>query len=209
MLGLLDEACKRCEIEWFCSALDYRSYEMLKVFSPKLLKIPSTISNHVDFHRQIANDYRSAIVVSTGFTEKSYVDYVLETFAENNLIYLLHCVSAYPTPRSACNVAVVRTYSELSVEQNSKSLGTKIIPGYSSHDLGSQACMLAVAAGARMLEKHVKLGNADWIHFDKVAVDLESDEFLRFVRDVRVAEEISGSATKRVLDCEHHKYTRV
>jgi sialic acid synthase SpsE len=209
MLGLLDEVCRKCEIEWFCSVLDYHSYEAIKAFSPRLLKIPSTISNHVDFHRQIAADYHGAIVVSTGYTEESYVNYVLETYSRNELIYLLHCVSAYPTPRAACNVAIVRAYSELRKERDVKGQFPQILPGYSSHDLGSQGCMLAVAAGAQMLEKHVKLGNADWIHFDKVAIDLNSDEFLKFVRDVRLAEEMAGSTRKKVLDCEHHKYTKV
>ena len=66
--------------------------------------------------------------------------------------------------------------------------------------------MLAVAAGARMVEKHVKLGNAEWAHFDSVAMDLESDEFARFVKDVRQAEKFVGREEKRIMDSEHHKY---
>jgi hypothetical protein len=31
--------------------------------------------------------------------------------------------------------------------------------------------MMAVAAGARMIEKHVKIGDLDWVHFDGVAID--------------------------------------
>ena len=199
-LDLLDQTCRKCEIEWFCSVLDYPSYQAIRRFNPRLLKIPSTISGHTDYHQEIAKNYHGALVVSTGFTEADYVDYVLDTYASNELIYLLHCVSAYPTPRNSCNIGVVRSYHELSKKS------PKIIPGYSSHDLGSLGCMLAVAGGARMLEKHVKLGDAEWIHFDKVAIDLATDEFAKFVRDVRVAEEITGSETKRVLDCEHHKY---
>jgi N-acetylneuraminate synthase len=67
--------------------------------------------------------------------------------------------------------------------------------------------MLAVAGGARMIEKHVKLNDVEWIHFDKVAIDLATDEFARFVSDVRTAEQMVGSGEKRVLDCEHHKYS--
>ena len=66
--------------------------------------------------------------------------------------------------------------------------------------------MLAVAAGAKMIEKHVKLGNVEWIHFDKVAIDLNTNEFKAFVEDVRIAEEITGNEAKTVLECEHHKY---
>jgi N-acetylneuraminate synthase len=200
LLDLLDSTCKRLGIEWFCSVLDYPSYEELKRFSPKLIKIPSTISNHRDYHEQLAADYKGALVVSTGFTDQEYLDHVLKTYTGNEVIYLLHCVSAYPTPRAACNVGVVRSYHELSITDK------RIIPGYSSHDLGSTGCMLAVASGARMLEKHVKLGNVDWVHFDKVALDLATDEFARFITDVRQAEEMVGDGVKRVLDVEHHKY---
>jgi N-acetylneuraminate synthase len=66
--------------------------------------------------------------------------------------------------------------------------------------------MLAIASGARMIEKHVKLGDVDWVHFDKVAIDLTTGEFARFVQDLRVAEEIMGSGEKKIFECEHHKY---
>lgn len=203
LLDLLDSTCKRCGIEWFCSVLDYPSYEALKRFSPRLIKIPSTISDHRDYHARIAADYHGAIVVSTGYTDADYLDHVLRTYAANEVVYLLHCVSAYPTPRSSCNLGVVRSYHDLA--QRDK----RIVPGYSSHDLGSTGCMLAVASGARMLEKHVKLGNVDWVHFDKVALDLATDEFARFVADIRQAEEMLGDGVKRVLDVEHHKYKPV
>jgi sialic acid synthase SpsE len=200
LLGLLDETCRRCGIEWFCSALDMPSFRSLQRFNPRLLKVPSTISNHRAFHRDLAAQYHGALVVSTGATGPEYADYILETFSQNETIYLLHCISAYPTPRDACNVAVIRSYDSIRAQF------PKIIPGYSSHDLGSLGSMLAVASGARMIEKHVKLHDVEWIHFDKVAIDLATDDFARFVSDVRAAELIVGSAEKRILDCEHHKY---
>ncbi len=200
LLDLLDETCKRCGIEWFCSVLDLQSYVALKRFSPRLIKIPSTISNHRDYHAQLAADYRGAVVVSTGFTEDEYLDHVMRTYGDGRVVYLLHCVSAYPTPAPNCNIGVVRTYNEMTSKH------PQVIPGYSSHDLGSLGCMLAVASGARMLEKHVKLGNVDWVHFDKVAIDLEGDEFAHFVADVRRTEEMMGDGVKRVQEVEHHKY---
>jgi N-acetylneuraminate synthase len=201
LLDLLEETCRKCEIEWFCSVLDYPSFEEIRRFNPRLIKIPSTISNHRDYHKKLAANYRGAIVVSTGLSEQEYIDHVLKTYANNEIVYLLHCVSAYPTPRDSCNLAVIQAYNELALSD------ARIIPGYSSHDLGSTGCMLAVAAGARMLEKHVKLGNVDWIHFDKVAIDLATDDFAKFVHDVRIVEEMVGCREKRILDCEHHKYS--
>jgi sialic acid synthase SpsE len=199
-LHILDETCSSLGIEWFCSVLDFASFETIKKFKPRLVKIPSTISNHRDFHQQIADAFQGPIVISTGFTDKSYEDYVLKTFRRSEQIYLLHCISAYPTAMNDCNVAVVKHYEELSKKYPT------IIPGYSSHDIGSMASVLAVASGARMLEKHVKLGDVEWVHFDKVALDLKTDSFKKYIDDVRDAEIILGSSEKKILESEHHKY---
>ena len=66
--------------------------------------------------------------------------------------------------------------------------------------------MMAVSAGARMIEKHVKLGHVDWSHFDEVAIDVGNDDFNHFVADIRSAEKIVGEEEKMIHDSEHHKY---
>jgi sialic acid synthase SpsE len=199
-LQLLNDLCKEVELDWFCSVLDFTSLKNILQFQPNLIKIPSTISNHKNFHKQVADEFQGPIVISTGYTDKSYEDYILKTFAANKNIYLLHCISAYPTPMSDCNVSVVKHYTELA------KLFPSVIPGYSSHDMGSTGSMLAVASGARMIEKHVKMGDVEWVHFDTVALDLKTDSFKNFVNDIRNAELILGSAEKKIMPSEHHKY---
>jgi N-acetylneuraminate synthase len=66
--------------------------------------------------------------------------------------------------------------------------------------------MMAVAAGARMIEKHVKFGDVSWAHFDQVAVDLVNGDFKRFVEEIRNAEIICGEEEKKIHATEHHKY---
>ncbi|MEM6737400.1 MAG: N-acetylneuraminate synthase family protein [Bacteroidota bacterium] len=200
MLEALDRKCKELSIQWFCSVLDYASFEMIQKYNPALIKIPSTISNHKEFHHKLAANYKGPIVISTGLTDQEYENYVLNVFRDNEQIFLLHCVSAYPTPNSDCNIAVVQHYSQLSEKYEN------VTPGYSSHDSGAFGSMLAVASGAKMLEKHVKLGDVEWVHFDTVALDLESGDFKDYVRQIRKAEEALGSSVKRKLPSEHHKY---
>ena len=81
-----------------------------------------------------------------------------------------------------------------------------MIPGFSSHDMGSLGSMLAIAAGAIMVEKHVKLGRVDWSHFDDVALDLINGDFKKYVNDLRMAELMVGSENKKIQPSEHHKY---
>ena len=59
----------------------------------------------------------------------------------------LHCVSAYPTPPEAARLATIPVLA--------RELGATI--GYSDHTIGVEACLAAVALGARILEKHFTL----------------------------------------------------
>jgi N-acetylneuraminate synthase len=201
--AFVDALCRELDIGWFASVLDQPSFEFMLQFNPKLVKLPSTISEHRDYLAYVANNYRGSVVLSTGMTDLAYEKWVLRSFVNCDRLYLMQCNSAYPTPTADCNVGVVRHYHALSQKN------ARIVPGYSSHDFGWMASALAVAAGSRMVEKHVKLGNTDWAHFDAVAVDLTTPDFRDYVTKIREAEEMIGSEVKRVNPSEHHKYLKV
>lgn len=202
----LDELTKDLGIKWFASVLDKPSFEwMMAELEIPLVKLPSTISRKKDYLEFVANNYTGSLVISTGMTDKEYEQWLLETFTKQDTLYLLHCNSAYPTPDEHTNIGVVRHYAQLAEEQAAKP-GPRIVPGYSSHDFGWMASALAVAAGAGMVEKHVKLGNTEWAHFDAVAVDLTTDAFKDYVENVRKAQVHVGSTEKKITASEHHKY---
>lgn len=198
----LDDLCKRIGIKWFASILDEPSYYFIQDFKPALIKLPSTISEHRGYLSHVAQNCTTPIVLSTGMTDRTYEEWVLETFKKCESLYLMQCNSAYPTPAHDCHVGVVRHYHGLSKTY------PRIIPGYSSHDIGWFGSALAVAAGARMVEKHVKLGNTEWAHFDAVALDLSTDDFKEYVKKIRETEIIMGSEAKQINPSEHHKYRK-
>jgi len=196
----LDELCIDLGIGWFASVLDQPSFQFMLDLDVPMIKLPSTISEHKQYLSYVAENYTGSLVLSTGMTDHRYEEWVLETFKKQDRLYLLHCNSAYPTPDEHTNIGVVRHYAELAKDH------PQLIPGYSSHDFGWMASALAVAAGAQMVEKHVKLGNTEWAHFDAVAVDLNSDSFTEYVSAIRKAQVLVGSSQKRITDSEHHKY---
>ncbi|MGV0923051.1 N-acetylneuraminate synthase family protein [Empedobacter tilapiae] len=200
LFKILDIECRKRNIPWFASVLDWNSYEYMKQLDCPMIKLPSTISNHKNYLTKVAQDFKGELVVSTGFTDSSYEKFVLDNLVTDKKIFLLQCTSSYPTPPEGCQISVVRHYNDL------KKKYPNIISGYSSHDLGSLGCMMAVAAGARMIEKHVKLGDLDWVHFDSVAIDLYDNKFKQFVHDIRKAEIMCGSSVKQIYKFEHHKY---
>jgi sialic acid synthase SpsE len=201
LMEILINECNRLEICWFASILDYPSLEFIKQYEIPLIKLPSTISNHRNFLLKAGEYFEGDLVISTGFTDKSYEEFVLNNFTENRRLFLLQCTSSYPAPPEACQISVVRHYDELSSKKF-----TNILPGYSSHDLGSLGSMMAVSAGAKMVEKHVKLGNLSWIHFDGVALDLSTSEFDDYVQNIRKAAIMCGEKQKKIHKQEHHKY---
>jgi sialic acid synthase SpsE len=197
-LKYLTILCAEIEIPWFTSVLDLPSFELMQQFKLLCIKAPSTISNHRNFLRILAKSDIEIIFISSGATSEDYFSWILDQFSEKQIV-LMQCTSSYPTSPDDCNVAVVKSIAKL------KS-GTRVIPGYSSHDIGSLASQLSVACGARFIEKHIKFGSVEWVHFDGVALDLLSNDLAQFVSDVRTAEKVLGDEKKKQLISEHHKY---
>lgn len=204
MLEIFDQHCRIQNIPWFSTVLDVESLRKLEgIKEQKLIKLPSTISNFKNYLTYVSDHYPEDfdLVVSTGATDMEYVEWVLDHFynGKRNL-FLLHTLSAYPTPLEDINVGVINLYKKLQEKY------PKLYPGYSGHDIGSFGTQLAVAAGAMMVEKHVKLEDNEWIHFDGVAVSLKDGEFEEYVKAVRKADACRGREEKIVHSIEHHKY---
>ena len=195
-LRLIEKYSTELDLKYFFSALDIKSYKTLKEIGIERVKIPSTISNNKDYIQFVLKDFRNELVISTGMTDEKYLDFILNSKSNYSKLYLMHCLSSYPVNIFNLNLAVIKRYSNLS---------KKIIPGYSSHDIGYDGSVFAVFAGAKMIEKHVKLGNSTFGHFDETALDINL-EFEEFVKMIRKAELIYGSSEKKILKSEHHKY---
>ena len=190
--------CAELNIPWFTSVLDSPSLKLIEHFQPLCIKAPSTISNHRNFLKDIASSQIQYIFVSTGATNSEFISWITQNFKDKQIV-LMQCTSSYPTAPEDCNVAVVNTIANLNCNP-------PVIPGYSSHDIGSLASQVSVAFGAKFIEKHIKLGSVEWVHFDGVALDLSSNALKNFVEDIRSVQKVIGSGVKQQLGSEHHKY---
>ena len=129
-------------------------------------------------------------------TNQKYLNFILNTF-KNKKIVLMHAISSYPTHFTDINLGILKNY----VKYNEKN--KNIIPGYSSHDIGEIGSMLAVACGAKVIEKHVKIGTTDWMHYDDTAVDAKL-EFRTFINCLNKVYASIGSSDKKVYKFENH-----
>lgn len=195
-LLMVDNLCKELNINYFFSVLDKKSYYRLQKFKPYRIKLPSTISKKTDYINFVFENFKQEIVISTGMTDQNYVNHIKDISKKTKKLFLLHCISSYPVNIYSSNLKIINSYSNMS---------PNIVAGYSSHDIGYLGSMFAVFSGAKMIEKHIKLGNSDFAHFDETALDVNL-EFPEFVEKIRTAELIYGDGQKRILNCEHHKY---
>ena len=102
----------------------------------------------------------------------------------------LHCVSSYPTPVEEAHLSWIRQL-----------IGRFEVPvGYSDHTTEPLAGAFAVAAGARIIEKHLTY-DCDALGPDHGA-SANPHQFAKYVSAIRLAEKLRGSGGKRVLHIE-------
>ena len=100
---------------------------------------------------------------------------------------VLHCVSSYPAAPESVNLATIGFLQER--------LGCTV--GYSDHTIGIEVCELAVAAGARVVEKHFTL-DKQASDFRDHQLSADPDDLRQLVERIRRVEEIVGSPGKAV-----------
>ena len=198
-LEIIKKYKKKYNLKIIFSILDFKSYKILKKKGFKNFKIPSTISRHVNFIKKISKENLDEIIISTGMTDEKYLKLIISKFKKFKKIYLLHAISSYPAHYDILNLNIIKRYENLSRKYKN------IVPGYSSHDIGETGSIMAIAAGAKMIEKHVKFGVNNWMHFYYTAIDV-FEELPFFVKSINRANTIMGNEKKVVYSDEFHKY---
>lgn len=145
------------------------------------------------------------VVVSTGVSDVPQIDatvqFLRSQWAARGIageLGLLHCVSSYPTPPEEANLRSVPFLAER--------YGCTV--GYSDHTLGTEAAVLAVAAGARIIEKHFTLDKHQ-SDFRDHQLSADPAEMTELVGRVREAETLLGSWGKSVQPCEAASQTAI
>ena len=104
---------------------------------------------------------------------------------------LLHCVSDYPVSDEQVGLGCI--------EQLRDEFDYPI--GYSDHSLGIVNSLYAVAAGAKIVEKHFTLDN-NYSDFRDHQLSADPKEFAEMVKGIRKVETILGNRNKFVQDSE-------
>ncbi len=153
---------------------------------------------------QFVKDRFETVFMSTGMASLDEVNEAVGALCGVRNLCLMHCISEYPTG-PLLEERGLRALSTFDVRLNMMKMLMALYPhlkiGYSDHTDGLLAPVAAVAAGARVIEKHITLDRKTPIeHFEQGkeymgtdhVLSLEPSELGEMVRQIREVESMFG-----------------
>jgi N,N'-diacetyllegionaminate synthase len=180
---------------FFSTPFDLESARFLNTIQP-LFKIASGDNTFVPLIEMVAG-FRKPMIVSTGMADipllrKVEADIRRVWASADPGMAFLHCVASYPVPDDQANIGAIPTL---------KAAFPNCVIGYSDHTLGVKAATLAVAAGARIVEKHFTLDN-NYSDFRDHQLSADPADMKLLVENIREVSAILGSGEKVTQPCE-------
>lgn len=185
----LVDHCREVEIGFASTAFDPASLALIAELGAPFLKVPSGEITNLPFIREVAA-IGAPVIISTGMSTLGEVQAAVSAAAGARHLCLLHCVSAYPTPEVDTNLRAIETLRE--------HFGLAV--GWSDHTTGDQSAVVAVALGARVVEKHVTLDTRR--PGPDHAASADPAMFEAYVASVRRTRLMLGNGVKQPQDVE-------
>ena len=151
-LEKLSKFAKKIGIDF--SSTTYTKQEvnfLVKNCNPAFIKIASMDLNNLEFLNHIGSK-KIPVILSTGMGTLKEIEIAVKILKKsgNKELYILHCVSIYPTEPDMVNI------------KNITGLKRKFpncVIGFSDHTIGSTFAISSVALGAKIIEKHFTLNS--------------------------------------------------
>jgi sialic acid synthase SpsE/sugar phosphate isomerase/epimerase len=182
----LKDYSEKQNITFLCTPFDIPSARFLIKLGVPGIKVASADFTNIELLEELAG-YNLPLLLSTGMTTWKEIELVVEFLKKENCNFaLLHCRSVYPVWPREVNLRMLNRLS---------SFGCPV--GYSGHELGIVIPLAAASMGAAIIEKHITIdrGMAGPDH----KVSLKPYEFKRLVRDIRIADQASGTSERFLL----------
>jgi N,N'-diacetyllegionaminate synthase len=185
---------KELNIEIFSTPFDDESVDFLDSIGCPAYKIASFDSVNHALLRKVSNTNKP-VIMSTGMTNLDELGAAWKSLGGNDdgtgcELALLHCVSSYPTPEEEANLSLISLLKELH--------GGPV--GYSDHTIGVEVPVMAVAAGAQIIEKHFTLDTQSSGPDHSLSADPKTLNDM--IKKIRRMEKILGKAEMRIREIE-------
>ena len=184
----LQSECRRHNIDFFSTAFDLDSLDMLMKMGMDRIKVASGEITNLPLLRRMAQ-YRKPVILSTGMATLGEIEAALAVFEGGGVsrsnITVLHCNTEYPTPSGDVNLRAMQNIRN--------AFGVAV--GYSDHTKGIEIAIAAVAMGATIIEKHFTLDRS--LPGPDHLASLEPGELKDMVDSIRNVERAMGDGIKR------------
>ena len=171
----LHQRCNDLGVDYLCTV--YLTQDV-RVVAPYVshFKVSSFEAKDTDLHHAVLDQCRDEkrMLLSLGMCSDLEIDMLRFSLADVQCIDYLHCISAYPTPFTAMNLSRIHRSR---------------LDGYSDHTSPalSMTGALAVAAGARIIEAHMRLDTTDSLNPD-AAHAMTPAQLTDYVQRIRMTE---------------------
>lgn len=172
----IQDYCSYMDIPWYASAWDIESQKFLKQFDLPYNKIASAMIVDDYLVEEIALEGKTTFV-STGLNNTAKVEYAVRLLEQNGCkVILMHCIMKYPCPTDECQLAKIPVLIE--------TYGLPV--GYSSHNPGTVDSTVALALGAKAIEKHITLDRS--MYGSDQSASLEENGLHIVVRNAQIVD---------------------
>tara|TARA_X000001036_G_C20680144_1_gene805609 strand:- start:412 stop:1422 length:1011 start_codon:yes stop_codon:yes gene_type:complete len=199
----LKKIADKNDVIFFSTPLHITDIDLLVDISD-IIKISS---GDLTYHELIdyAAKTNKAIIISTGLGTINEISDAVKVIkkrrpniVEDGNLAILHCVASYPTPIEQTNLNNIRFLIDK----------FKCPVGYSDHTVDLKTCELAVASGAKIIEKHFtyRKENQD---FHDHAISADPTEMKSLVENIRKVELICGKYQRNRVESEKKFYNHI
>lgn len=188
----IDAYCVEKGIRWTASVWDKDSVDFIGKYKVPFIKVPSAKITDLDLLNYLCTTIRKPIIISTGMSTEDEIDVAIQLIESYNVpLTIMHCNSTYPAKDNELNLSYIT---------HLKSKYPQHIIGYSGHEEGISASIIAAVLGAKVIERHITLSRSMW--GTDQAASLVYDQLYRLVRDIKKIPLWLGDGQKRVYSGE-------
>ncbi len=186
----LFDYCKKNKITFITTPYDVESLNEVVKLGVNTLKIASTDLTNLFFLKELAMT-KLNLILSTGMSSIKEIDQAVNQIKKyNSKLIILQCTSNYPVANKEAGIFLINEFK--------KRYGCNA--GYSDHTSGVGAGPYAVAAGAKVIEKHFTL-NKNMRGPDHKA-SINPKELKIFVEEIKKVDEYMKLKSKIITRSE-------
>jgi N-acetylneuraminate synthase/N,N'-diacetyllegionaminate synthase len=187
----ISDYAKSNKIIFLSTPFGEQSVDLLNKIKVPAFKIASGDLTHIPLIEYVARKNKP-VIISTGLANINEIHEAVRAIINtgNKKIAILHSISSYPTPPNEANLRAIRNLQEK----------FPFPIGYSDNGADNLVPVIAVAMGAKIIEKHFTLDKKMTGPDHNLSAD--PSELSKLVRDIQATEKMLGDGIKKCQPSE-------